>query len=64
MDIIIKIGTHSLQNVHVCRKRKALKVEDKISIKRNHFAKEEKVLITEVPLYHGTGGGIYRGDLI
>ena len=64
MNIIIKLGTHSLQCVKVCRKRKKPMVGEKIHIKRHHFAKEEGVLIIEIPLYDGTGGGIYRGDLL
>lgn len=59
VEIVIKIGTHALTCVHVCRKRKKPVVGDIIMIKKNHFAKEERIRITGVPTYPAN---CYFGD--
>jgi hypothetical protein len=59
-EIIIKIGTHSLQCVYVCRKRKDPIVGEIIHIKRNHFAKEERIRIIGIPTYSAM---CYFGEL-
>jgi len=49
MNIYVKIGTHSLECVKVCRKRNLPKSGEIIAIKKlHHGAKEEKIRIESV----------------
>jgi hypothetical protein len=49
MNIYVKIGTHSLECVKVCRKRTLPKIGEVISIKKlHHGAKEERLKIDSV----------------
>lgn len=48
MEISIKIGTHSLQTVRVCRKRRLPEAGEIIAIKRCVGAKEERIRILEL----------------